>query len=69
MRSGVFRENGGERVTLTTITINITCSQEPLQEPVLSIVEMPTYIHTTDNNQIARGELLKMFFKKIQQRL
>ena len=49
--------------------VNITCSQEPLQEPVLSIVEMPTYIHTTDNNQIARGELLKMFFKKIQQRL
>lgn len=42
--------------SLTTITINIPCSQEPLQELVLSIVEMPTCIHTTDNNQIARGE-------------
>ena len=29
---------------LTTITINIPCSQEPLQELVLSIVEMPTCI-------------------------
>ena len=44
------------REILTTITINIPCSQEPLQELVLSIVEMPTCIHTTDNNQIARGE-------------
>lgn len=41
---------------LTTITINIPCSQEPLQELVLSIAEMPTCIHTTDNNQIVRGE-------------